>query len=67
MARSPRKPAKPAQRGHARARTSVWYPVFLAELAASMNVRRACEVALVDSSTAYQRRETEEAFAAAWD
>jgi len=71
MARSPRKsankPAKPAHRGHARAKTNIWYPVFLAEVAASMNVRRACEKAEVDSTTVYDRRESDKAFAAAWD
>lgn len=32
-----------------------------------MNVRRACELAQVEPSTAYRRRETDKAFAAAWD
>ena len=66
MARSG-KSEKSTQRGHARARTNVWYPIFLAEIAESMNVRQGCEAANIDPGTAYARREVDEAFAAAWD
>ena len=67
--RSPRKVAatKATQRGHARARTDEWHAKFLAEIAVSMNIRHAAEVAGVHHATAYRRRETDKAFAAAWD
>lgn len=44
-----------------------WKPVFLAELAASGNVRASCEVAQISRKTAYQTRTKHAAFAQAWD
>jgi len=67
MARSGKLATKATQRGHSRARKTAWYSIFLVEIAASMNVRQACELAEVEPSTAYRRRETDKAFAAAWD
>lgn len=44
-----------------------WYNVFLAELAESGMVKRACEVAGIARRTAYTHRDKRKKFRAAWD
>ena len=44
-----------------------WFPLFLAALRASGNVRLACEKAKIDRRTAYRNRDDNERFRAAWD
>lgn len=41
--------------------------MFLAKLAVSANILRSCQAAGVGRSTAYEHREADPAFAAAWD
>lgn len=43
-----------------------WAPAFLAHLAKSANVRASCIVAGIARKTAYARRDSDPAFAAAW-
>lgn len=44
-----------------------WRPRFLTELAETCNVSAACEIVGVGRSTAYDARDSDEAFAAEWD
>jgi hypothetical protein len=44
-----------------------WKPAFLASLREWPVVARACEVVDIERSTAYRARDTDEAFARAWD
>ncbi len=46
---------------------ALWRPRFLRELGAWANISRACKRAGVRRSTAYEARETDAAFKAAWD
>lgn len=48
------------------ARSDTWPPAFLAALLETGVIRYACEVAQIDRSTAYARRETDPDFARAW-
>jgi hypothetical protein len=48
-------------------RARPWQKGFLAVLRESGNVRLACDAAQIDRSTAYARRNVDEAFAAAWE
>lgn len=62
---TPKKAAKP-RRGTA-AKPAAWRPKFLQELAETCNVSHAARVAGVDRRTAYDHRDTDAVFAAAWD
>lgn len=44
-----------------------WGPAFLERLRSSGNVRFACQAASIGRRTAYDRREADETFKAAWD
>jgi len=57
----------PALPAHENAGKSDWTSVFLAELAATGNVSAAARAAGVNRDTPYGRRQTDPAFAAAWD
>lgn len=48
-------------------RPSVWRPRFLAELSETANVRAACDAAGVPRRTAYNHRDFDADFRAAWD
>lgn len=43
-----------------------WKPVFLTELRARYSVTHACKAARVGRTTAYEHRDSDKAFAAAW-
>jgi len=47
-------------------RKTDWEPIFLAELASSGNVSRACSAAGIGRTLAYQRREADAEFDTAW-
>lgn len=49
------------------AKMPVWQKAFLESLRKLGNITLACESAQIDRSTAYRRREADEAFAAAWE
>lgn len=48
-------------------RTGAWKAEFLAALTRTCDVTRSCELAPVSRDTAYEHRDKDEAFAAAWD
>jgi hypothetical protein len=61
-----RKPTQKPTRGRRPKKVADWAPAFLGALFEGLHVRDACTMATVDHSTAYQRRKTDVAFAAAW-
>jgi hemerythrin superfamily protein len=48
-------------------KTREWFPVFLATLRNTANVRASCQAAKIDRRTAYRNREENADFRAAWD
>jgi len=44
-----------------------WFPVFLATLRNTANVRASCQAAKITRETAYDNRKSNATFAAAWD
>lgn len=58
--------AAPGRPGKPRAREPAWVPSFLATLAEGRSVSAACGVAGIANGTAYDRRDSSPAFAAAW-
>lgn len=63
---TPKKAPAKARKGNG-AKAATWRPKFLAALAETCNVTHAARTAGINRNTAYDHRDSDAAFAAAWD